>query len=402
MKLSDLVAYKNLIDTVSAAETARQCDIDISALIEIVNRTDLKIRGPVNDLDTSRFVISNAFKDLELALVDIRRTVQASINKRENDYFAASQELYQSMQHDSNEYILNRKPELSQEMQEFIFSRLSLYSDWRFPGLVLRPGLEPYTKMLVALDPLYLVDHNLELLEPVVASFTPEYQARLRKYSIDESSQNFLSTLPAQQFGFVFAHNYMQYKPMLVFQQYLTEIFDLLRPGGTFAFSFNDCDWAGAVKLCENHYHCYTPGHQIVKFAQQLGYEVTFQYHGKENLNWLELSKPGELGTIRGGQTLAVVTPLKLLEEYRNSKYHNNAEPILLDNATQKVYTSDEILSLQVSAFLLGIDTEERIFSVYTPDKLERLVQLRLGLGDIDVAKFNEKLERLVNKRKKT
>lgn len=71
-----------------------------------------------------------------------------------------------------------------------------------------------------------------------------------------------------------------------------------------------------------------------------------------------------------------------------------------IDNDTPTVYTSDDILKLQVSALLLGIDTEERIFSVYTPEKLSRLVSLRMNQGGIEINKFNDKLNRQFNKRK--
>ena len=72
-----------------------------------------------------------------------------------------------------------------------------------------------------------------------------------------------------------------------------------------------------------------------------------------------------------------------------------------IDSDTPTVYTSDDILKLQMSAILLGIDTEDRIFNVYTPEKLYRLVNIRMNQGGIEIAKFNEKLERMINKRKK-
>ena len=68
----------------------------------------------------------------------------------------------------------------------------------------------------------------------------------------------------------------------------------------------------------------------------------------------------------------------------------------------EKVYTNDSILKLQISAVLLGIDTEERIFNVYTPEKLDRLVDIRIQQGGIDINKFNNKLEKRFNKRKKS
>jgi hypothetical protein len=85
----------------------------------------------------------------------------------------------------------------------------------------------------------------------------------------------------------------------------------------------------------------------------------------------------------------------------KKSKYLEGNTPKTIDIPTPVSYTSDEVLRLQISAVLLGIDSEERIFNYYTPEKLYRLVNIRMNQGGIEIARFNEKLERKINKRKK-
>jgi hypothetical protein len=45
----------------------------------------------------------------------------------------------------------------------------------------------------------------------------------------------------------------------------------------------------------------------IQEHAESLGFELTHQHIGLGNIAWLEFQKPGQIQTMRGGQTLAKV-----------------------------------------------------------------------------------------------
>jgi SAM-dependent methyltransferase len=221
--------------------------------------------------------------------------------------YRESSRLYEEeMCFETNEYILNRRLSIDEESNILLRSRLRNVSDWRLPGMIIRPGRESFVEDLVPMDPLYLVDHHQELLDPGILKFTVEYQRRLRPYVVKEYHSNaILELLPDDQFGIIFAYNYFNYKPMEIIQRYLTEVFKKLRPGGVFIFTFNDCNRAHAVALAEQHFMCYTPGKEIQAYAETLGYELTPIHHGTGDLSWIELRKPGEIRSIRGGQSLA-------------------------------------------------------------------------------------------------
>jgi hypothetical protein len=38
-----------------------------------------------------------------------------------------------------------------------------------------------------------------------------------------------------------------------------------------------------------------------------MGFEIIFEHSGQGNITWLELKKPGEIQSIRGGQALAKI-----------------------------------------------------------------------------------------------
>lgn len=401
MKLSEIVTHKNIIDALSISAVAESAAFGLDSVIEIIKRAQLPIEQQLEDMDTSKFVIDNVMIDFENIIRSVQDAALTAIENNEKRYFKQSIELYENMRHEEVDYILNRAKPMRETTQELINARSKLYTDWRFPGMIIRPAQETHVNDLVALDPLYIVDTHADLLLPAMKSFTPEYQARVRQYVIEEyTKDSIFKNFPKNQFGFVFSHNYFQYKPVSVIQDYITEIFDLLRPGGVFGFTYNDCDFGHAVRLTEQHFHCYTPGRLIKQHAIDSGFDIIYEYHADENIHWIELQRAGEKDSLRGGQAMAAIVSKNNLLKNKKSKYPSSMLPNDIDNDTPTVYTSDDILKLQVSALLLGIDTEERIFSVYTPEKLSRLVSLRMNQGGIEINKFNDKLNRQFNKRK--
>jgi hypothetical protein len=103
------------------------------------------------------------------------------------------------------------------------------------------------------------------------------------------------------------AFNFFEFTSIEVLEQYLKNIFNKLRPGGILAMTFNDCDRAHCVALVEKNFCFYTPGQRVKATAKSIGYRQIFSWTDMGNLTWLELRKPGELESIRGGQTLAKI-----------------------------------------------------------------------------------------------
>ncbi len=159
---------------------------------------------------------------------------------------------------------------------------------------------------MVPMDPLYLVDHDQELINVAMHPFTPEYQRRLRPYVINDwKDTKIFSALPKNQFGLVFAYNYFNWKPIEIIEKFLVEIYQLLRPGGTLVFTYNECDKWHGVGAVEHAWMCYTPGSRIQSTAKNLGYKIIEQYIGSGDIAWFEMRKPGQIQSFRGGQVLA-------------------------------------------------------------------------------------------------
>jgi SAM-dependent methyltransferase len=262
--------------------------------------------------------VITAFDHFSSTLVELISELDSMIETAEKTQYAESTRLYneevarygrldEPTNKKVNQQILDRRMPMTADVQQMISNRIKSYVDWKYPGLIIRPGIETFISDLVALDPLYLVDYSTELLQPALSTFPEEYQRRLRVYEQDPCSSNVLDALPDNQFGMCLAFNFFEFTPLEVVEQYLRNIFNKLRPGGILAMTFNDCDRAHCVALVEKNFCFYTPGNRVKAIAKSIGYRQMFSWTDMGNLTWLELRKPGELESIRGGQTLAKI-----------------------------------------------------------------------------------------------
>jgi len=318
--LSDLINYYNQLCSVTAMDPKRTTDVELQKIIQISQHSEL---------EDFRSKILNSFDQFETAFDQLKEKVKKQIEEEEKPYFQNSYKTYEEFRshryewykwRDPGEYVDNvlgsRLPVVDQT-QEFIMNRITRCSGWQTTTMILRPGLESWIHNMVSNDPIYLVDESYELLKPVLSQFNQLYQGRLRTYTIREDQdldQDILWQLPTNQFGIVLAWNYFNHRPFEIIRQYLKEIYEKIRPGGMLLMTYNDCDrWEG-VKSVEATTGLYTPGTLIKSFAESLGFEQHFTYHDNGPWTWIELRKPGEWQSYRGGQALAQILPKPIAE----------------------------------------------------------------------------------------
>lgn len=311
MKLSDLVAFYNQLNEVETEPMRVATHQILAPTLHTIINDKLQFSDLSDQLTSNYHQIQDSIRGFENTLDQVKQSVRNIIDTSESSYYANSYELYDGQRHDNVETVLSRSIKLKPESQEFLTIRIRSYADWHYPGMIIRPGRDlPWINELVALDPLYLVDQDRGLFDPIESGFTPEYQRRLRRYVVDEYSDPdlpFLSQLPDEQFGFILAYNFFNYKPLSVISKYMEEAYTKLRPGGTLAMTFNNCDHADGVKLAERAFATYTPSRRIREIATQFEYRITMFYEINTAVTWLELKKPGELTSLRGGQALAKI-----------------------------------------------------------------------------------------------
>jgi SAM-dependent methyltransferase len=311
MKLSDLVNYRCELEAMSTVALSREVDLNIEKITHLVETQPIQVEEFSSTLQLQKQGIRQSFVNFEKDLTQLKSKLNELIAASEKPWFQESYRLYeQEMIHETAEYILDRRPEIGMATEQFYRTRIVRYNDWRHPAMIIRPGRETYINELLACDPLYLVDESHDLLAPAMNLFNEQYQNRLRPYTINErNSEYILEKLPNGQFGLVLAYNFFNFRPFEIIKQYLAEIYQKLRPGGVLAITINDCDRAKGVILVEQHFCCYTPGYLVRELAQSLGYQILFSWTDQGPTTWLELQKPGDFTTLRGGQALARIIP---------------------------------------------------------------------------------------------
>tara|TARA_B110000503_G_scaffold14547_1_gene19910 strand:- start:1592 stop:2575 length:984 start_codon:yes stop_codon:yes gene_type:complete len=323
MKLSELIAHRNQLLEYNVDDVAYQARHKLSAVVHTVKNSVIQPRtytqtieedldNVVDVFDQFGGTLSGLIQELNLMIEVAEKKYYADSSKDYNEWAARYGTLSDETNNEINQTILDRQIVMSPETQQMLADRIKSYVDWKYAGLVIRPGKETFIDDLVGLDPLYVVDYNKVLTEPSTSKFSVEYQDRLRFYTEPPTSTDVLSTMPNNQLGLCVAFNFFETTTIEVLEHYLENIFKKLRPGGVLAMTFNDCDRAHCVALVEKNYGFYTPGTRVKATAKRIGYQQQFTWNDKLDLTWLELRKPGSLDSLKGGQTLAKILPKTL------------------------------------------------------------------------------------------
>ena len=415
MKLSELVAFRNRLEElpVSAAEQAAQDKLDV--LIHTVNHPHAQSMGQLAEpfvpaLEANLKKIQAAFDDFSISVGQLKQQVRDQIAEQEKHWFQESYRVFEAAKDcEKTPQILHgrkvigtmsgrsilhtrkdatTKSERTIESENTLRARLSAYADWRWPGMIIRPGLEDFIENMVGSDPLYIVDREHDLLQPCLDRFPQAYQNRLRSYTTNDwSDQPILGKIPNNQFGVCLACNVFNYRPLEIIRRYLEEIYTKLRPGGVLLMTYNDCDHAQAVMLAEQGFASYTPGYLIQDLTQDVGFELIYTWSDGGPSVWLELHKPGQLLSNRGGQALAKI--------HNVSDYSND-----IDYRIRRAYTKDELAKMQ-EAKKYNIDISnldwENILHVMLQEKEAEEHRIKLRIAQ----ELHEEMAKSVDQRKK-
>ena len=209
MKLSDIVARLNLLDSL---DVASECSIITSKLDHITHVVTRQAGQDqtVSDNITKTFNdISSGIARYSAEIETLKKDLLSKIIQQEQEYLAKSLHVYrEEMIYETEDYLQNpntltylgRRMRIDVEDDLMLRARLKNLTDWRMPGMIIHPGIENYIEDMVPLDPLYVVDHHRELMQPAVSKFTPEYQRRLREYVINDWADGpILDKLPNNQ-----------------------------------------------------------------------------------------------------------------------------------------------------------------------------------------------------------
>jgi SAM-dependent methyltransferase len=311
MKLSELVALRNLLNESIALEEVRaSTEIllqRISSVSDTVTKADYvdsikRIRNYYAEILT---LVEKPPKELH----DMLYKIDTKINKITQDYHKRGYLINGFFASNATDVEGERNLRIvpvPSDVKTLVGARIDMYSSWQYPGLEIGPGDGAWTPMLVASDPLYIIDNHKEFLDVASGQFHDDYQRRLRQYVIDFRTNN-ITALPKNQIGFAFAWNVFNFFPEYELRHYLTQVFDLLRPGGTLLFSYNNCDNPTQAGFVEEGWMSWMPRTLLTTILTELGY-VDFEFfEPAQNISFVEVKKPGVKVTSKAHQVLGEI-----------------------------------------------------------------------------------------------
>jgi hypothetical protein len=326
MNVKDLVKFKN--DLLNTRQKLLLDEV-ISEKIKIID--DFCCRHEITDYTQDTDQCISIYKGLSSHNKDIITLVDNLIKKVEDDIIL---QVNKTVSIGEDERHLSNYLATSDSIEQIICTRISSYSNWKFPGLQLhcryfRPESKNYQgpntfsnpthriNSMVACDPLYLVSTDKEHLNEIISYHNPIYRNRLRLYEITMRSlflqgRN-LSQLPYAQFGFILCWDFLNYLSIKTVEWYLNECIRLLRPGGSLMFSYNNGDIESSAKLFDQGRAAWATAQIIQKMIEEIGFDIIRSENHSTNDNedtwvsWYEVKKPGELKTVRLNQAIGVV-----------------------------------------------------------------------------------------------
>ena len=304
-KFYELTKYKNDL-------TAKLADLSMS--VEIENKfcvlNSIKKTNPNFATEINNFI--DEYQIIKSQDEKIIKLIKTSINQLNDDIDAVARELFSGDDYQNKfiEHNIVQNIELNTINYNHIVSKISQYVDWHFPTLLINPRDKKWIDQMVAGDPLYITHYNINDVNEMINGYSSLYRSRLRLYQIKDRNFSFL---PQGQFGFILCWDIFNYLSLEKIEQYLKEVWSLLRPGGVFMFSYVNCDLEAPAFRAECQAHSYSSFRNLVKFAEDLGYELiksddletddAFNTH----TSLMEIKRPGELKTIKLRQAMAEI-----------------------------------------------------------------------------------------------
>ena len=305
MKLSQLIELRNRL---TEAYNVSHIQTETKSLIEALSHIrdsalDSGLHQRVSVLSSDLNKIGQVVELNVQYYKDTLNQIDSEINAHAHRMLAENYDL--EIKYDIVENIRKiRNMHIPDDVLGLVQHRLKNYTDWQYPALEIGCRDGEWTKLMVASDPLYLVDIDREFLDSAIKDFPEMYQQRIRTYVAKDYD---LSMLPQGQFGFIFCWNYLNYRGFESFKQYLKSAMSLLRPGGVFMFSYNNGELVAGAGHAENYFMTYIPKTMLMSLIYSLGFEVVDSKDYNPAVSWIEIRKPGELSTIKANQVLGKI-----------------------------------------------------------------------------------------------
>ena len=314
-------------------------------------------------LQTKIKMVSSAFMRLDEQIDQSINEYNTQIKSLETQALKDSEQWYlikKLPEITDHESFIHRPIQILEKHHSVLDKRMKLYNDWHYPGLCIQPR-HGWIENMASCDPLYIVDYKVAFTEPSKEVFNKQFQKRVRQYQQDvwhPKCDRLFHRLPQEQFGFILSFQWLDYLPIQGITKVLAEVKDLLRPGGTFLFSYNNCEYPASCKLFENGTHPYTTQTMVQEAVSQHDLVINYVY-SDTGFDWMEVKKSGELQSVKHGQAVGKIWKTEVEQPKPKDRWNKK-----------------EIEAIQQEAIDIGIDGPKEIKSAYSIPTLVKKIEI--------------------------
>ena len=318
-KLRDIVRYRAMVDSIDMDAIRRDINEKLSKVCNDLAINNFDAENLKDQLLHSHLKVLNNLEDMALDLNTFKEEINKEVKHLEAPYYEKSKEIYKNYTlmspMDKLSRLKNKDLLFHEDTTELLINTITIKISNQYACCQLAPGYGDVTKHLVHGTPLYIVEEDKEGSVVNTDFFNQIMTNRIAWYEMNDADEEILAVLPQEQIGCFVVIDYFNFKSEDIIEKYLKSIYNCLRPGGTVIFTFNNCDYPNAIDKVDEMYYCYTTGTQMKKICSSIGFEIlrltAIGYDELDNgISWLEIKKPGKLGSIRAAQGLASIEKL--------------------------------------------------------------------------------------------
>jgi hypothetical protein len=316
-KLANLIKLKheltNLVETIDITKTI---NLHLNYVTEIEKRyldIDQTVHFVVDKLTEVSKILENENCKIIDNLISAIDLIDLQILNICNDLIYQQKFIDQSV----TSAFIPKRSKIPNSIKKNLVASLQQCATWKYPTLIVNPIDKGLIDCAVASDPLYitydpLYDFNHSILNRLILKFPQIYQNRLRIYELE--NYNF-SALPKEQFSAIVNWNILNQFDLFKLQEYLSNICNLLRPGGVVLTNLylttagdND-DWEFFDQIAIN---------TLISICKKIGFNlnasdiivtaINSSMHIPFNYAcWITMRKPGTLSTVKAHQAMAKI-----------------------------------------------------------------------------------------------
>lgn len=236
----------------------------------------------INEMRNLNYRYNDVLNAIDKKIAELLRKEELVLLRRDYDTFAAEQHSLELMQERA---IYNK------DLIKEITHDVGYFSDWRWAGVELNPSNGMLTESMLACDPLYIYTGNVANTDSIRSKFN-NFFAEKRLMIYDE-----LDKLPQDQLGLATSINCYEFWPIDPIKDEMRKVYNILRPGGYFIFTYNDCEQLGSLDMCAGNqgYRSYNTRTLMKSMVEMLGFDVVKEQRYRESNSWMIVKKPGDL-----------------------------------------------------------------------------------------------------------